>query len=69
MLTVATDGKESIRTCLVPLGPLDDDSDDDDETEEEEDGDDEGNDEEGDGDVGEETLGHGAGTPQAQTTT
>ena len=47
----------------------DDDSDDDDETEEEEDGDDEGNDEEGAGDVGEETLGHGAGTPQAQTTT
>ena len=69
VLTVATDGKESIRTCLVPLGPPDDDGDDDDEEEEEEDGDDEGNDEEGDGDVGEETLGHGAGTPQAQTTT
>ena len=57
MLTAALDGKESIRTCLVPLGPLDDDSDDDDEEEEEEE------EEEEDGDVGEETLGHGAGTP------
>ena len=26
VLTAATDGKESIRTCLVPLGPLDDDA-------------------------------------------
>ena len=56
VLTAALDGKESIRTCLVPLGPLDDDSDDDDEEEEEEE------EEEEDGDVGEETLGHGAGT-------
>ena len=30
VLTAALDGKESIRSCLVPLGPLDDDDGDDD---------------------------------------
>ena len=44
VLTVAREWAESIRTCLVPLGPLEDDDgtssddDDDDEEEEEEEG-------------------------------
>ena len=42
VLTVAREWAESIRTCLIPLGPLEDDdgtsSDDEDEEEEEEEG-------------------------------
>ena len=52
VLTAALDGKESIRSCLVPLGPLDDDDGDDDDegddSDEDEEGDDSDEDEEGD---------------------